>query len=93
MAPVSPGSLSRKPSMSQGVKAKDHYNLEELLACGRGEMFGPGNAQLPAPPMLLFDRIITINDDVPLANSDVNAITEDAPVNTATGNVIACQQR
>ena len=30
---------------------------EELLACGRGEMFGPGNAQLPLPPMLMFDRI------------------------------------
>jgi 3-hydroxyacyl-[acyl-carrier protein] dehydratase/trans-2-decenoyl-[acyl-carrier protein] isomerase len=37
------------------------YTLEELLACGRGEMFGPGNAQLPAPPMLMFDRITEIN--------------------------------
>ena len=37
------------------------YTLEELLACGRGEMFGPGNAQLPSPPMLMFDRIIEIN--------------------------------
>ena len=33
---------------------------EQLLACARGEMFGPGNAQLPAPPMLMFDRISTI---------------------------------
>ncbi len=48
--------------MIMGEKAKDHYSLEELLACGHGEMFGPGNAQLPVPPMLLFDRIITIND-------------------------------
>ena len=46
----------------KGVKAKDHYSFEELLSCARGEMFGPGNAQLPAPPMLLFDRITTIND-------------------------------
>ena len=46
--------------MIQGAKAKDHYSLEELLACGRGEMFGPGNAQLPAPPMLMFDRITRI---------------------------------
>jgi 3-hydroxyacyl-[acyl-carrier protein] dehydratase/trans-2-decenoyl-[acyl-carrier protein] isomerase len=46
--------------MIQGAKAKDHYNLEELLACGRGEMFGPGNAQLPVPPMLMFDRIVKI---------------------------------
>ena len=37
------------------------FTLEELLACGRGEMFGPGNAQLPAPPMLMFDRITEIN--------------------------------
>ena len=44
------------------VKAKDHYSFEELMACARGEMYGPGNAQLPAPPMLLFDRITTIND-------------------------------
>ena len=33
---------------------------EQLLACGRGEMFGPGNAQLPLPPMLMFDRITQI---------------------------------
>ncbi len=45
------------------VKAKDHYSFEELLACARGEMFGPGNAQLPAPPMLMFDRIIKITDE------------------------------
>jgi len=44
------------------VKAKDHYSFEELMACARGEMFGPGNAQLPAPPMLLFDRITHIDD-------------------------------
>ena len=39
---------------------KNAYTFEELLACGRGEMFGPGNAQLPAPPMLMFDRIVRI---------------------------------
>ena len=37
-----------------------HYGYEELLACGRGELFGPGNAQLPLPPMLMFDRITDI---------------------------------
>ena len=42
--------------------AKNHYSFEELMTCARGEMFGPGNAQLPAPPMLLFDRITQIND-------------------------------
>ena len=45
------------------MAAKDRYDLEDLLACGRGETFGPGNAQLPAPPMLMFDRIIEINGD------------------------------
>ncbi len=42
---------------------KDHYTYEDLLACGRSELFGPGNAQLPSPPMLMFDRITTINND------------------------------
>ena len=37
------------------------YEYEDLLACGRGEMFGPGNAQLPLPPMLMFDRISEIS--------------------------------
>jgi 3-hydroxyacyl-[acyl-carrier protein] dehydratase / trans-2-decenoyl-[acyl-carrier protein] isomerase len=43
--------------------AKGQYDFEELMTCARGEMFGLGNAQLPAPPMLLFDRITMINDD------------------------------
>ena len=34
-----------------------------LLACARGELFGPGNAQLPLPPMLMFDRITSITED------------------------------
>ena len=46
--------------MTAEPQAKSHYDFEELLACARGEMFGPGNAQLPAPQMLLFDRITTI---------------------------------
>ena len=40
---------------------KDHYTKEELLACGRGELFGEGNAQLPVPNMLMIDRITAIN--------------------------------
>jgi 3-hydroxyacyl-[acyl-carrier protein] dehydratase/trans-2-decenoyl-[acyl-carrier protein] isomerase len=38
------------------------YAYDELLACGRGELFGPGNAQLPLPPMLMFDRITLIEE-------------------------------
>ena len=45
------------------MPVKDHYNKEELLACGRGEMFGPGNAQLPVPNMLMMDRITSITRD------------------------------
>ena len=41
---------------------KNSYNKEELLKCGHGEMFGPGNAQLPVPNMLMMDRIIKISD-------------------------------
>ncbi len=39
------------------------FDYEDLLACGRGELFGPGNAQLPLPPMLMFDRISSIAED------------------------------
>jgi 3-hydroxyacyl-[acyl-carrier protein] dehydratase / trans-2-decenoyl-[acyl-carrier protein] isomerase len=39
------------------------FSYEELLACGRGEMFGPGNAKLPLPPMLMFDRITAISTE------------------------------
>jgi 3-hydroxyacyl-[acyl-carrier protein] dehydratase/trans-2-decenoyl-[acyl-carrier protein] isomerase len=38
------------------------YEYEDLLACARGELFGPGNAQLPLPPMLMFDRISEISE-------------------------------
>jgi 3-hydroxyacyl-[acyl-carrier protein] dehydratase/trans-2-decenoyl-[acyl-carrier protein] isomerase len=37
------------------------YSYEDLLAAGRGEIFGMGNAQLPLPPMLMFDRISEIS--------------------------------
>jgi 3-hydroxyacyl-[acyl-carrier protein] dehydratase/trans-2-decenoyl-[acyl-carrier protein] isomerase len=39
---------------------KSNFDLAALLACARGEMFGPGNPQLPLPPMLMFDRITKI---------------------------------
>ncbi len=41
---------------------KNSYSYEDLLTCGHGQLFGPGNAQLPLPPMLMFDRIINIID-------------------------------
>lgn len=42
---------------------KDHFKHDALLACGHGELFGPGNAQLPLPPMLMVDRITHIAAD------------------------------
>ena len=38
------------------------FEYDDLIACGRGELFGPGNAQLPLPPMLMFDRIAEITE-------------------------------
>lgn len=42
---------------------KNSFTREELLSCGRGEMFGPGNAQLPTPNMLMMDRVNWISDE------------------------------
>ena len=44
------------------IERPSSYSYEELLACSRGELFGPGNAQLPAPNMLMMDRITRIAD-------------------------------
>jgi len=44
------------------LERRSGYEYEDLLACGRGELFGPGNAQLPLPPMLMFDRITEISE-------------------------------
>lgn len=47
---------------------KNSYTYEELLECARGNLFGPGNAQLPLPPMLMFDRIVNITEQGGSAN-------------------------
>ncbi len=44
------------------TEQKSSYDYNDLLSCGRGELFGPGNAQLPLPPMLMFDRITHISE-------------------------------
>ena len=41
---------------------KNSYKYEELIDCANGKLFGPGNAKLPSPPMLMFDRITNIED-------------------------------
>ena len=42
---------------------KNNFNYDELIACGNGELFGEGNAKLPLPPMLMFDRITEIREN------------------------------
>lgn len=42
---------------------KSNYAYQDLLDCAHGLLFGRGNAQLPLPPMLMFDRITKINSD------------------------------
>ncbi|MEL7272305.1 MAG: 3-hydroxyacyl-[acyl-carrier-protein] dehydratase FabA [Pseudomonadota bacterium] len=44
------------------AEQQSSYTYEEILTCSRGEMFGPGNAQLPLPPMLMFDRITSVSE-------------------------------
>ena len=45
------------------MKKKSSYSYEELIDCGNGRLFGPGNAKLPLPPMLMFDRISEISEN------------------------------
>ena len=44
------------------TERKSSFLYDDILACGRGELFGPGNAQLPLPPMLMFDRITHVEE-------------------------------
>ena len=45
------------------MKKKSSYSYEELISCGNGKLFGPDNAKLPLPPMLMFDRISEISEN------------------------------
>ena len=42
---------------------KNAYKYEDLIDCGNGKLFGPGNAKLPLPPMLMIDRITNIREN------------------------------
>lgn len=50
------------PADSESNARPSSYSYEDLLTCSRGELFGPGNAQLPAPNMLMMDRITHISE-------------------------------
>ena len=45
------------------MEQKNNYNYEDLITCAKGKLFGPGNAQLPMPPMLMFDKITKISSE------------------------------
>src|SRR3954452_2175494 len=53
-------SVVQRGETSPMQNRRSSFEYEDLLACGRGELFGSGNAQLPLPPMLMFDRISEI---------------------------------
>ena len=42
---------------------QNSFTYDQLIDCGKGILFGKGNAQLPMPPMLMFDRITSINEN------------------------------
>ena len=42
---------------------KSSFSYDQLIECAKGILFGKGNAQLPLPPMLMFDRITNINEN------------------------------
>jgi len=51
-AKVSESTMTHQP--------KPSYTYDDLIACAKGQLFGPGNAKLPLPPMLMFDRITSV---------------------------------
>src|SRR5499426_1975994 len=51
--------MGRRQDGTRMGNRQSSFTYEDLLACGRGELFGEG-AQLPLPPMLMFDRISEI---------------------------------
>ena len=50
------------------IMKKNSYSYDDLITCGNGDLFGSGNAKLPLPPMLMFDRITEINENNGLFN-------------------------
>lgn len=56
--------MQHGPALANGaVSRPSSFDFQNLIACAKGELFGPGNAQLPMPPMLMFDRITHIADE------------------------------
>lgn len=51
------------PTPDRSLVNQHAFTREELVACGMGELFGPGRAHLPIDEMLMIDRITEITDD------------------------------
>lgn len=62
MPPLYQQIITTKGTIAMSFVRQSSYNRDELLKCGQGELFGPGNAQLPTPNMLMMDRITTISE-------------------------------
>ena len=61
---------------------KGSFNYDELISCANGELFGSGNAKLPSPPMLMFDRITEIAENKGIRFDDlVEWMIKDASYN------------
>lgn len=60
---AAPDTIGARVSDRTNVNQQNAYTYEDLLSCGHGELFGPGNARLPLPPMLMFDRISSVTED------------------------------
>jgi len=50
---------------------KNSFKYDELIDCSEGKLFGPGNAKLPSPPMLMFDRITNIKEGKGIYNKGI----------------------
>lgn len=56
-------SNASNPAVDKLPPRQNSYDYDELIRCGHGEMFGPGNGRLPLPDMLMLDRITMVNSD------------------------------
>ena len=68
------------------MEQKNNYNYEDLLTCAKGELFGPGNAQLPMPPMLMFEKITNISSNG--GTNDKGVIQAEMAINQIYGFLI-----
>ena len=56
MSAAEPAAHAPPPDLSD----RHAFDRAELIECGHGRLFGEGNARLPLPNMLMFDRIVRI---------------------------------